>query len=314
MDPELNRIILRGDNLPHLRSMNDEIIDLVVIDPPFNKRRTFESRNGYKFTDTLTFDAISEHDISALKSEFPRLWSTIVAISNIHGSGMQAYLYWLAIRLVEIRRILSNTGIIYIHCDHSSNAYIRLCMDAIFNAKNFQNEIIWFYPDCPSSGSRAFPSKHDTILSYSKSSRGFTFNRDAVRIPYHPSSIRQDGRRSVETNKMGVERVQLHPLGKVVPSVWDDIGLAHRHKGYVSFPTAKPTPLYERIIRASSNLHDIVLDAFAGSGTTLLAAERLGRRWIGIEQSEDAVDLMTQRLRPELRLLLDQTDITHELP
>ncbi|MDE2761540.1 MAG: DNA methyltransferase [Gemmatimonadota bacterium] len=222
----------------------------------------------------------------------PGLWKVVEA-AGVHSDGMKSYLVMMAVRLLELRRVLKPTGSLYLHCDPTANAYLRMLLDSIFGRKAFRNEIVWGYTG-PGNFRRDFPRKHDTILRYVKGS-DWTFNCDAIRVPHATSSIAmvEAGRSSKIFGK-----ARLAKGGKIPESHWTDIQPAYRYRGErTGYPTQKPLKLLERIIRASSNEGDMVLDPFCGCATTLVAAETLGREWAGIDLSPLAVKLVDQRLR-----------------
>ena len=195
-----------------------------------------------------------------------------------------------------MHRILKPTGSIYLHCDHTAGHYIKQCMDAIWGKENFRNEIIWAYTG-PSNTRRWFPRKHDTLFFYVKSDSA-AFNRDAVRVPYSEKYVKRFGKRynegkgnsAIFSGGHDTERnQQLAAKGKVVEDWWDDISPVGRSKNErVGAPDQKPIALYERIVKASSNEGDLVLDPFCGCATTIIAANNLGRRWVGIDRRKDA--------------------------
>ena len=192
--------------------------------------------------------------------------SVIETSRATYGDDMAAYLCFMAIRLLEMRRILKDDGSIYVHCDPTSSHYLKQLMDAVFDVANFRNEIIWTYGLGGSSPKR-FSRKHDVILFYTKSNR-YTFNK-----PQTPATSQR-----------------LKGQMKGATDVWDIPSLNNMAKERTGYPTQKPLALYERIIAASTNEGDIVLDPFCGSGTTLLAAQRLGRKWIGVDSSPTALE------------------------
>ena len=190
-----------------------------------------------------------------------------------------------------MHRVLKSTGSIYLHIDHTAHAYAKAMMDAIFGRANFRNEIVWCYTG-PSNTKRWFPRKHDTILWYVKGNT-WVFNAADMKVPYV----------KLETgNTSGIfkQAATLDAKGKVVEDWWSGftpVGrIASERTGY---PTQKPLALYERIIKASSNEGDIVLDPFAGCATTCVAAERLGRKWIGIDLNKPARQVILTRLQNE---------------
>ena len=301
-----NRTLYHGDNLPFLRGMNSGTVNLIATDPPFNKNRDFHAdpaslAAGGKFTDRWKWDRdVHQEWVDAIKDDWPGVWQAIENGRVNYSEGMAAFLCWLAIRLIEMRRILADDGSIYLHIDHTAHAYAKCLMDAIFGRRNFRNEIVW----CYSGGgqpTKDFPRKHDTILRYSKS-KDYTFNRDAVRVPYD-SNYTATVFAGDDTRAPG-RTYKPNPKGKVVEDWWRNIPrpYGNEHTGY---PTQKPLELYERIIKASSNPGDLVLDPFAGCATTPIAAERLERQWVGMDIWDGAIEQVRQRLADNRQLLAD---------
>ena len=190
----------------------------------------------------------------------------------------------MGIRMLELRRILKPTGSIYLHCDHNASHYLKLIMDSVFGQQNFRNEIVWYYKG-NSIAKRVFPAKHDTILFYA--TRDYVFH--PILVPYAESTLRrynhvdEDGKRyKISALRDGNKEKVYMKEGKLADSVWD-IPVVRKKKERVGYPTQKPITLLERIIKASSNSGDLVLDPFCGCATTCVAAERLQRQWIGID-------------------------------
>ncbi|MCY3573520.1 MAG: DNA methyltransferase [Chloroflexota bacterium] len=227
-----------------------------------------------------------------------------------YRSGMGAFLCWLGVRLMEMRRVLREDGSIYLHIDHTAHAYVKCLMDAIFGWKNFRNEIVWCYTG-PSNTKRWFPRKHDTILFYTKSEKWF-FNSDAVRIPYKQLNIqhRQVGGGGIG-GKLTPDNVDRYRRkGKMPEDYWledrDGMTPVGRLKNErTGYPTQKPLALYRRVIEASSNEGDLVLDPFCGCATTPVAAEQLKRRWVGMDIWDGAKKAVQERLRDEWLLEKD---------
>ncbi len=354
-----------GDNLDLLREyVATESVDLVYLDPPFNSNATynvlFREKTGEQsaaqitaFEDTWHWSDEAEAAYHELVTEGPRrlgeLMQTLRAL--LGSSDMMAYLSMMAPRLVELNRVLSASGSIYLHCDPTASHYLKLVMDAVFGAVNFKSEIVWKRTSAHSSAKRYGPV-HDTILFYSKSNN-FTWN--PLFQPYDQHYIDEfythedaDGRRWRRSDLTGAgvrrgetgnpwrginvtakgrhwfvppsELDKLDASGKIhwpakaggmpmlkrylneqpgVPlqDVWVDLpplhNLAAERLGY---PTQKPEALLERIIRASSNEGDVVLDPFCGCGTSINVAERLHRRWIGLDVTHLAISLIQHRL------------------
>lgn len=296
-----NRTLYHGDNLDFLRGMNSETVHLIATDPPFKKGRDFHATPnslaaGAKFQDRWSWrDDIQADWLSSIIKEYPEVWRVITSAKMVYGDDMAAYLCWLGVRLLEMHRILRPDGSLYLHIDHTAHAYVKTLLDAIFGYKNFRNEIVWCYTG-PSNTKRWFPRKHDTILFYTKSD-SWTFNGNDVRIPY----IKRD---TGKTSGIFKSRAILSEKGKIPEDYWleDRDGMTpvgrkqHERTGY---PTQKPLALYERIIKASSNEGDIVLDPFCGCATTPVAAERLNRRWIGMDLWEKTHKIVLERLEQE---------------
>ena len=186
------------DNLPVLRGMNSETVDLIATDPPFNTKRNRSGTAGFyedtwkwgdpnKRPDQWKWNEVHPKWLEEIKDNEPALYQVIEAARVCHDEGIAAFLCFLSVRLLECRRILKPTGSIYLHCDHNANSYIRMSMDAIFGKNNFRNEIVWHYYNVASTSRKSFGRKHDTILFYSKS-KTTSFSWDDMREPYSPNS------------------------------------------------------------------------------------------------------------------------------
>ncbi len=308
-----NRTLYHADNLDVLRGINSATVDLIATDPPFNKSRDFHATpdslaKGAKFEDRWSWDKDVHPDwVDAIKDDWPAVWSVIETARVSAGDDMAAFLCWLGVRLMECHRVLKDTGSIYLHIDHTAHAYAKCLMDGIFGRRNFRNEIVWCYTG-PANTPRWFSRKHDTILFYSRSGV-FTFNRDAVRIPYSDAFTKRrqytEGQRGITAGyaegRTDAEVAAAFGPGKPIEDWWPDIpaGGQMPRGERTGYPTQKPLALYERIIKASSNPGDIVLDPFAGCATTPVAAERLGRQWIGIDIWDGAYQTVLDRLQRE---------------
>jgi site-specific DNA-methyltransferase (adenine-specific) len=204
--------------------------------------------------------------------------------------------------MVELHRVLKPTGSIYLHCDPTASHYLKLLMDAVFGLKNFRNEIVWCY-SIGGKSHKTFGRKHDVILWYTKSNE-WTFNPD---VPYVRVSRKPDSHMKVITDEAGVTwqektdaktgKIYRYPLDKIADDYWLNMEQLNREDAErLGYPTQKPEALLERIIAASSNEGDMVLDPFCGCGTTVAVAERLKRHWIGIDITHLAISLMRHRL------------------
>ena len=258
--------LYHGDNLEILREMPDNSVDLIATDPPFNTGKD---------------------------------WG---AFNDKWDGGLKGYLKFMEQRCVEMHRVLKDTGSFYLHCDPTASHYLKVMLDGVFGIKQFRNEIVWHYP-IATMAKRTFSRNTDTILFYSKSSK-YNFYIDRVRVDYKKSSVsRAKYKDNSHYRKEGWRK--LNPKGVVPDTVWQ-FGLAgHSSKQRLGYPTQKPIALYQRIIKASSNQGDIVLDPFAGSGTTLDAAQSLGRQWIGIDAGQAAIDTIQKRMQDRHGLLLE---------
>jgi DNA modification methylase len=268
-----NRLIL-GDNLlagAALLAEYSSHIDLIYADPPFFTNKHYPMRIG-----------------RGEDSRRPQDWLLDEGYPD-HWDSMDAYLDMLYPRMKLMYDLLAPAGTIYLHLDWHASAYARLIMDEIFGAERLLNEIVWVYHG-PSPIRSAFNRKHDTILVYTKGER-YTFNVDAVRQPYHPTTVKT----FASSPKAGFGKVPNLERGKVPEDWWYFPVVARLHRERSGYPTQKPEALLERIIRASSNPGDTVADFFCGSGTTLVTAARNGRRFIGSDVSFRAVH--TSRLR-----------------
>ena len=301
-----SRTMWTGDNLPIMRGMNSGCVDLIYLDPPFNSNRTYSAPIGSEaagaaFKDTWTLDDVDVAWHGEIAEQNPAVYSVIGTAGEAHGKGMKSYLIMMAVRLLEMRRVLKETGSIYLHCDPTASHYLKLLMDTLFGKDSFRNEIIWHYRKW-STGKYSFQKNHDILLFYGPE-KGRTFNqlymeRAASTLKRFGtsrifSSYGKDGRRLpsiTDGESSGVRQDDVWEIGRVAPIKQ-------------IYPTQKPLNLLDRIIKASSNEGNMVLDPFAGCATACVAAERLGRQWVGIDISEKAVDLVQFRIRKEVNLL-----------
>ena len=308
-----NRTIWTGDNLDIMRGMNSESIDLIYLDPPFNSKQDYAAPIGSKaagaeFKDTWTLSDIDITWLDLLEAKHKKLHRVIQAsLSNSDKS----YLIYMAVRLLEMYRLLKPTGSIYLHCDPTMSHYLKLVMDAIFGRANFRNEIIWCYTGPGSPKMRQFNRKHDNLFWYSKGDT-WTFNRDKVRVPYKDGSPHVGGFAS-DAKPLDLTAATEYGRKGKIPETWWEYRVAVRSKKErTGYPTQKPVALLERIVIASSNEEDVVFDPFCGCATTLVAADRKGRDWIGIDISKVAVSLVKKRIKADQGLfqsIVPRTDI-----
>ena len=217
---------------------------------------------------------------------------------NDRWASDDAYYDFCRARIIEIHRLLKPTGSLYWHCDPNTSHYIKVMLDGIFGKRNFRNEIVWCYTGA-SRATKQFPNKHDTLFWYSRTST-WTFSIADITIPY--VGIRNGQKNGAPNNLKRV--AELLARGKIPESWWIFPAGGQIGNQLVGYPTQKPLPLLERIISASSNEGDLILDPFCGSGTTLVAAKRLRRDYIGIDSSQRAIDVATKRLQAQLAPML----------
>lgn len=303
-------VLYYGDNLDILRKyIPDESIDIIYLDPPFNSKRDyniiFKEVSGEEpeaqikaFSDTWRWDRAAEETFQEIGRAAPgRVVDIVKAMrSGIGESDVTAYLVMMTIRLLECHRVLKPSGAMFLHCDPTASHYLKLVLDQVFGPGNFQNEIIWHYRGGGVSPHR-FARRHDTILFYTKGS-GWTFNIDPIREPYSLDTLERTRykARSFRGDKV-YDVWEPNPLGKHPDDVWDMQPIMPSSKERLSYPTQKPLALLERIILAASNERDVILDPFCGCGTAIVAAEKLNRRWIGIDITHLAITVMKKRLR-----------------
>ncbi len=294
--------------------MNSESVDLIATDPPFNKSKDFHSTpdklgKGASFHDRWNWkDHVHTDWVEHLEVEMPALMEAIESGLNAHSSAMGAYLCYMSVRLLEMHRVLKPTGSIYLHCDPTASHYLKACMDAIFGRNQFRNEIIWSYQGT-ANPRRTFKRKHDNILFYAKDSRLSYFSDAGSSEPVSDFSKSK----YTQEDERGRFKTIRHPDGTIhkqyiretqrMRDVWEMPILNAMAKERTGYPTQKPLKLYERMIRASSQENDVVLDPFAGCATTCIAAERLGRQWVGIDLWEGAKDIVIRRMERQRTLV-----------
>lgn len=304
-----NNVLYYGDNLEVLRlHVKDDSVDLIYLDPPFKSNQDynvlFAERNGSRskaqikaFEDTWSWGEEAAESYQQIVEAGGKASEAMQAFRKLLGhNDMMAYLCMMAPRLVELRRVLRPTGSIYLHCDPTASHYLKLLMDAVFPGC-FLNEIIWHYRKWP-SGKYSFQRNHDVILFSSKTtSRERTFNQ--LFMERAPSTLKRFGKSKIvsghdeDGRRLPSQTADEDSEGVRLDDVWD-IGRVPPVKQL--FPTQKPESVLERIIEASSNEGDTVLDPFCGCGTTITAAYRLNRRWKGIDITHLAISLIKHRL------------------
>ena len=307
-----NRTIFCKDNLDILKGINSNCVDLIYIDPPFNKKKTFSapigsSAEGASFRDTFYKEDVKNEWLLTIKEDNDKLNAFLESVKTIEGKTSYnfCYLAYMAIRIIELHRILKNTGSFYLHCDNTMGHYLKILLDIIFGEKQFRNSIVWHYFK-PHSSKNNYPKNYDSLFFYSKTNK-YIFNYNATLFEYDEKAkkrydkVDEEGNRyKIYNNKNGIIRKAYIKEGKPenifkIPFVQ---GTSKERTGY---PTQKPLALLERIIKASSKEGDIVLDAFCGCATTCVASEKFNRQWIGIDVSIKAYDLVKKRLNEEVK-------------
>ena len=333
-----------NDNLYVLSGLNSESVDLIYLDPPFNSKRMYSAPVGSKaagasFKDMWTWKDVDEHYLDTLADQFPALAKYIASVGAVHSKPMMAYLTYMAQRLIEMHRILKETGSLYLHCDPTASHYLKSLLDGIFGKQGFRNEITWYYRRW-SAASNRFQRMHDIILFYGKSDQS-VFNRLSIEPTegqkvkhergYDRNSVLIDGKRqpqlivyhqkkvdkAVKAGKINLDEyartVFVEKGGTTMPDVWEIPFINSQSKERTGYPTQKPLALLHRIVKASSNEGDIVLDPFCGCATTCVAAQQLHRKWIGIDIEKQPVKILIDRLSDDAGLFKDFT-ATDQIP
>ena len=303
-----------GDCLEVMSKWNDSSVDLIYLDPPFNSKVNYNilfgnQKNGgdkndlaqlTAFTDTWEWDGDAVKRVDFINSAIAHpAHRAIRAFSEIYpdGSGMLSYLSYMAERITAMHRLLKDTGSIYLHCDPTASHYLKIIMDEVFGKGNFRNEIVWCYTG-PSRANKFFPRKHDYLLFYTKSNQ-WVFNADSIRVPYVK-------RETGNTSGIFKKAHTLSRKGEIPETWWTQFSPVGRIKEErLGYPTQKPLALLKRIVMASSNEGDVVLDPFCGCGTTIEAAHLLKRDWIGIDISAYAIEVVRRDRMKNLRIDLD---------
>lgn len=273
-------MLIKADCLTALRNLADGSVDLIYLDPPFftQKKQTLKTRDNSK------------------EYHFEDAWKNVESYRNyIHD------------RLVECKRILKNTGSIFLHCDRTASHQLRIALDNVFGERNFQSEIVWSYKRW-SNSKRGLLNSHQIIYFYGKS-KNFKFNRiyDAYSPTTNVDQIFQkrvrdkNGKTKYKKGENGRFELVEQKRGVPLSDVWEIPYLNPKANERVGYPTQKPIILLERIIQLATDKGDVVLDPFCGSGTTLVAAALLGRKYIGIDISSDAIELAKKRLANPVR-------------
>ena len=347
-----NRTIFTQDNLYVMRGMESESADLIYLDPPFNSDHNYAApigseAAGAEFKDTWTLRDIDMAWWGEIADEHPGLYKILEGTKFVAGKSAMSYLIYMAVRMIEMRRVLKGTGSIFLHCDSTMSHYLKAVMDSVFGVKNYRNDIIWKRFSAHNDGARCGRIS-DRILFYTKTD-DYTWNKthqeydDAYikseyryedkrgRFTHRPLTaeglkgggyeyefkghariwkrpkksmlkLEKEGRIYMPKKKGGIPRYKIYldeAKGIPLQDIWMDIPNVSGHEK-IGYPTQKPLALLERIIAASSDEGDVVLDPFCGCATACHAAERLNRKWIGIDISEKAAQLIQTRINHDV--------------
>ena len=277
-----------GDCLAIMQSMDDQSIDLIYADPPFNTGRDFG-----EFDDRWNLAGEPSHPAAAFAL-------------HAHSPSMAAYIDWMAERMLEMKRILKQSGSVYLHCDQTASHYLKTLLDCVFCSSSYRNEITWkrYRGRRAQKIPRGFAAVTDTLLFYRQSTEA---SFDLPFTPLDPEYVRRvyryndnDGNGPYRYGGRIRDRKYYlkNSRGTPIASLWGDLAeLNGAHADSTGYPTQKPVALLNRIIEASSNTGDTVLDPFCGSGTTIVAATTLGRHAIGIDRNQNALDITSNRLK-----------------
>jgi len=306
MDELKTNVLYYGDNLEILRKyIPDNSIDLIYLDPPFSSKKDyniiFRKPTGKEpeaqikaFSDTWHWESAKDTYDELLEKAPENVAELIKAMyKGIDRNDLMAYLVMMTIRLLGMKRVLKDTGSLYLHCDPTASHYLKLVLDQVFGPKSFRNEIVWCYRagGVPKKG---YPRKHDTLFFYTKT-KGLDFTFNPEYVPYTKGTVE----RGLTKVKGKYFAKGLRTEGTPIQDWWVDLQkvLSPTARETLGYPTQKPLSLLERIIKASSNEGDVVLDPFCGCGTALVAAQKLNRRWIGIDITYLAIEVMQKRLK-----------------
>ena len=296
-----------------MRGMNSASVDLIYLDPPFNSKTDYAAPIGSQaagaaFKDTWTLSDIDAEWINFMEARHPTLYRVLLAAMT---DSDKSYLAYMAVRLLEMHRLLKPSGSLYLHCDPTMSHHLKLVMDAVFGRDAYLNEIVWYYRGA-GTPKRDFARRHDIILRYGGLDRYFDPN--PARQPYAEATVARFAHHigNVRGDRDYGEQ-SLNPKGKHPDDVLTDIQpIAPSAKARTGYPTQKPLPLLARIIETSCRSGGIVFDPFCGCATTLVAADDLQRSWIGIDISPKAAELVVHRISERQGLFRDiihRTDI-----
>ena len=310
-----------------MRGMADESVDLIYLDPPFNSNHDYAApigtpAGGAEFKDTWTLQDVDLAWWGEIAESYPALYKVLEATRETAGKSMMSYLIYMAVRIIEMHRILRETGSLYLHCDPTASHYLKLALDSVLGKSNFVNEVVWYKGYRGTPRKQRYQQEHDTVFLYAKQYGRYTWNsvfgeyKDKSMSRYN--KIDKDGKKYALIKRRRTDGTvyygKTYPKGKLQGDVVEIPVLAATDKERTGYPTQKPLALLERIIKASSNQGDMVLDPFCGCATACHAAERLNRQWIGIDISEKAAQLVQMRINRDITVagaggVIHRTDI-----
>ena len=324
-----NRTLYFGDNLEILREkIPDESFDLIYLDPPFNSNKSYnvlfneESQDSEAqikaFEDSWHWTRESKEVFDSLiRKTNQDISDLMLSLEKVIGhNDVLAYLTMMTIRLIELHRVIKKTGSLYLHCDPTASHYLKIVLDVIFGKKNFMNEIIW-HKNSGGIGRSAFSKRHDTILVFNKTQNYFYDGKAIGDLREQKEGtfggyfgVDKDGRKYREVRKAGKIYKYYMDEPRNPDDVWDVPQIPERDKTErLGYATQKPEALLERIIKASCPENGIILDPFCGCGTTVAVAEKLNRKWVGIDITMLAINLIKHRLRKQFNLGIKQINI-----
>lgn len=299
-------VLYYGNNLDVMRKyIKDNTIELCYIDPPFNSKRNYnqiynnlgveDKAQAQAFVDMWTWDDEAVKGYEQITTNYNGVFTKqsielIIGLEKVLGKGgLLAYLVSMTLRIAEIYRVLNVNGSFYLHCDPTASHYLKLIIDSIFCAKggDFINEIIWHYQTGGAS-KRHYSRKHDIILFYTKNDQ-YEFHPERIKIARTEKALER------AQCPQGA-RISINNVDKLPEDVFEIQALNPMARERLGYPTQKPEALLERIVLASSNEGDTVLDAYGGCGTSIAVAERLKRKWIGIDITYQSISLILKRL------------------
>lgn len=283
-----------GDNLQVLSHLLKEYrgkVDLIYIDPPFDSKADYVKKVKIKGKQIKGIEqGLFE------EKQYTDIWDK------------DEYLQFMYERLLLMKELLSERGSIYLHCDWHKNSYLRLIMDEVFGSSNFRNEVIWSY-FVSGKYPNEFARDHDNIYVYSKSDNSvFNYEKQVDKNLYYEKHFNDDVVKGEDGKEYYKYNGELRTFEKQVSETWKMNKVKRDGKEIVGYPTQKPEELLERIIKASSNAGDVVMDCFAGSGTTIAVAQRLGRKWIGCDINIGSIQTTTKRLNQIIKEQKKETD------